>query len=331
MKQSLNPTRHLGSIVFLLVTAVLAYWLVANRQFVLDQVALWNYHPSSDIVAIADRTTMTDSSRKVFYASRPELDDATVFNGACGKSEQGSAVLGCYTGLKIYIYNVSDSQLDGIHEVTAAHEMLHAEYARLSDSDKQMVNGLLEQEYVKLSKDAAFADRMALYARTEPGERDNELHSIVGTEVASVSPELEKYYGRYFADRQAVIALHDKYASVFTKLQTESAELTKQMDALSAEIKSRSSDYEQASAQLNADIAAFNRRASSGQFDNSGQFSSERMSLVQRAAQLNAEHRAIEGLINQYNDLAKQFNSIATQTEQLNQSINSNLAPAPSV
>ncbi len=331
MSQTRRFPRQLGSILIVAVAALLAYWLVGHRQQVLDQVFLWNYHPTADVAAIAQRTTMTDPARTIFYASHPELDDATAFNKACGKSEQGSAVLGCYTGLKIYIYNVTDTQLDGIHEVTAAHEMLHAVYARMSASEKQSVDALLENEYTTLSKDPAFADRMALYARTEPGERDNELHSIIGTEVASISPELEKHYAQYFSDRQAVVKLHDAYASVFTKLQNEAAQLSAQMEQLQADIKSRSDDYEIASTQLNTDITTFNQRASSGQFDSSAQFSTERSALVTRVRQLAAERSAINNLIVEYNDLVKQSNAIATQTEQLNQSINSNLAPAPSL
>lgn len=326
-----NIFRHVGSLVFLLVSAIAAYWLVTNRQQVVDTVALWNYQPSSQVVSIADRTAMTAAGRSLFYVSHPSLDDAQTFNKACGNSEQGAAVLGCYTGLRIYIYNVSDPQLDGIHEVTAAHEMLHAAYARMSDTDKKDVNALLEGEYETLSKDPAFAERMALYARTEPGERDNELHSIIGTEVAPVSPELEAHYAKYFVKRATVVALHDQYLSVFTRLKAESVKLSDQMSQLSAEIKSRSGAYDTASQQLNADIATFNQRVSGGDIQSQEQFNSERRALVARVAKMSAERSAINSLVNQFNQIVNQYNAIATQTEQLNQSINSSLAPAPSL
>ena len=38
-----------------------------------------------------------------------------------------TAVLGCYANREISIFNVTDQRLDGIREVTAAHEMLHAQ------------------------------------------------------------------------------------------------------------------------------------------------------------------------------------------------------------
>ena len=326
-----NTSRHIGSLIFLLISGIVAYWLVTHRQQVLDTVSLWSYQPTSQIAAIADRTTMTPVSRSLFYASHPSLNDAQTFNNDCGKSEQGAAVLGCYTGLRIYIYNVTDAQLDGIHEVTAAHEMLHAAYMRMDDAEKKTVNDLLESEYAVLSKDPAFTSRMALYARTEPGERDNELHSIIGTEVATISPELEAHYAKYFSSRAAVVALHDKYSSNFTRLQAEAASLSDQMSQLTAEIKSRSSSYTAASEQLDRDIASFNQRASSGDVQSQAQFNSERQALVARTAKLSAERSAINGLIDQFNKIVNQYNAIATQTEQLNQSINSSPAPAPSV
>ncbi len=48
-----------------------------------------------------------------------------------------NAILGCYnpSSRDIYIYNVTNSELDGVKEVTAAHEMLHAAWERLSESE----------------------------------------------------------------------------------------------------------------------------------------------------------------------------------------------------
>ncbi len=77
------------------------------------------------------------------------------------------AILGCYVTQRIYIYDVKDAKLDGIREVTAAHEMLHAAYERMSSSEQTKVNALLEVEYEKLRNDKDLAERMAFYARTE--------------------------------------------------------------------------------------------------------------------------------------------------------------------
>jgi hypothetical protein len=227
-----NSNGYVASLVVILISCIAAYLLVANKQFVLDQVSAWQYKPSSEVVAFADRTTMTDLGRFYFYASRPAVEEAQDFNTDCSKQEQNTAILGCYDGRNIYVYNVTNVQLDGIREVTAAHEMLHAAYDRMSKTERAEVDTLVEAEYVKLQDDKDFAERMAFYARTEPGERDNELHSVIGTEVSNLSPELEAHYKKYFTDRAKIVSLHERYASVFTSLQTKSNELSDQLTAL---------------------------------------------------------------------------------------------------
>jgi hypothetical protein len=89
--------------------------------------------------------------------------------------------------------------------------------------------------------------RVAYYDRTQPGDRANELHSILATEFSTLDPTLEAHYKQYFTDRQKVVALHTKYAAVF-------AQLKQQADALKEKIDT-------ATRQLNSDIAAYNTAA----------------------------------------------------------------------
>lgn len=319
------------SLIVLVVSIVAAGLLFFNRQLVVDQLNVWQYQPSETVASLAKRATMNSHGEFYFYTSQPTIETADTFNEKCTKKEESTAILGCYNGRNIYIYDVSDPRLDGIREVTAAHEMLHAAYDRLSSDEKTKVNALLEVEYEKLKNNAEFTERMAFYARTEPGERLNELHSIVGTEVASISPELEAYYRKYFDNRPALVALHDKYASVFLALQKRSDEISKQLEDLATNIDSQSAAYNRAIGQLNNDIAAFNGKSESGGFSSQAQFQAERSSLLARARQLEQNRSGINSLITQYNQLRDELESIASQSEALNRSINSSLAPAPSL
>lgn len=330
MKRS-SLGQHLASTVILLASVGGALFLILNRQAVLDQIALWQYQPTAEIVSLADRTTMTDTGRKAFYASRPSLEGSQQFASICGNNEEGTAVLGCYSGRQIYVFNVADPQLDGIRDVTAAHEMLHAIYERLSDTERTRINALLEAEYQTLSKDEAFADRMAYYAKVEPGERDNELHSIIGTEVASISSELEAHYSRYFSNRKAVIGLHAAYSSVFARLKSQSQDLANRLDVLATSIEQATEAYNVASRQLNQDIGDFNRRAGRGEFESQTEFSAERQLLADRSNDLASDRQAINNMISEYNQLRENLAAIASQSEALNRSIDSSLAPAPSL
>jgi hypothetical protein len=322
---------HTAALVIVVLSLLAALLLVANRQYVVDQVSVWQYKPSADIVSLADRSGMSDTGKFYFYASHPKVEDAQAFNSDCGRKEASTAVLGCYNGQSIFVYNVSNGQLDGIKEVTAAHEMLHAAYARMGDAEKTKINKLLEVEYAKLKSNKDIAERFAFYDRTEPGERDNELHSVIGTEIAAISPELEAHYRTYFSNRARVLALHDKYASVFAELQAKGDALTRQLVDLKNAITSQTEAYNASVSALNNDIDSFNQRANSGGFSSREEFDSERADLVARADQLDATRSTINAEIVQYNSLRKQLKSVASQSNELNQSIDSSLAPAPSL
>jgi hypothetical protein len=319
------------SIVISLVLILVAYIFIANRQRVIDQVTVWQFHPSAEVSGLVDRAGMNDNGKFYYLASQPKLDGTSNFNKECDRVESTVSILGCYSNSRIYIYDVTDKQLDGVREVTAAHETLHVIYARMSDDDKKKVNALIESEYAKLSSDKAFSDLVAFYDRTEPGQRDNELHSIIGTEVASLDPALESHYDQYFTNRQNVVALNSQYSSVFKSLKARADDLSAQLDVLSATITSRSAQYNTDVNTLNSDVSAFNARAASGGFYSQAQFNMERAALTQRLADLQTEKSEIDSLISQYKTMLDEYNSLASQSKKLYSIIDSTLAPAPTL
>ncbi len=333
MFRTKKPHSH-GSIVsvaILLVSLGTAVLLLLNRQYIIDQISVFQFKPTDQIASIAKRAGMNGNGTFLFYAAHPAIEDATDFNQKCGQKEASTAILGCYNGQDIYIYNVTDERLDGIREVTAAHEMLHAAYARLSDSERNQLNTLLTAEYEKLKNDKDFAERMAFYDRTEPGERDNELHSIIGTEVGSIGGELEKYYQKYFQDRGAIVTLHQKYGAIFSDLQKRGDEISSELTSLGKSIEQNSLQYNADVTKLNQDIDSFNARANGGGFVTGAEFQAVRSELVARAGQLEVKRSAINVSITRYNQLRDELATVASESDALNRSINSSLAPAPSL
>lgn len=323
--------RQVIGFCFVAVLGFAAVWLVSHQQYVIDQIAAWQYQPTSQVADLATRDTLTPNARFTFYASQPVVEDAATFNKDCVNTEQGSAILGCYVGDRIYVYNVTDPQLDGIQEATAAHEMLHAEYQRLSATERKKVDALVEAEYAKLKGTADFADRMALYARTEPGERDNELHSIIGTEVSNISPELEAYYSKYFTNRQAVVKMHDAYNSQFVALSAKKTDLANQLTTLNAKIDSETQQYNATASSLNGDIQDFNAKAAAGSFKSQAEFDSARAALVSRINNLDTQRGAVNADIAEYQTLYSEYQAVVGQSDSLTRSIDSKLAPAPSL
>ncbi len=320
----------LGAFAVLLIIAVCSVWLVWQRQYVIDQLAVWQYEPSEEVNQIVKRAQLTSEGQFYLYASRTQVSDAAAFNQHCKKAEEHSAILGCYTGRQIYVYDVENKQLDGIKEVTAVHEMLHAAWDRLGEKEQSELAVLLEAEYAKHST-SDFEERMAYYARTQPGERANELHSIIGTEMADINSELEQYYKRYLVDRTKIVKLHETYRAVFVHIQSETTRLEAELSSLAKKIDSSTKTYNQAITELNDDIQAFNNRASGGGFTTQAEFAQQRATLVSRAASLESDRLSIMSSIDRYKDFVVQLEKINSQSSALTRSIDSTLNPAAKI
>lgn len=312
------------ALIALSITAVL------NRHYILDQIAVWQYQPTEEIARIADDAGMSDRGKFYYYASHPKLDSTSQFNEECRRKEKGSAILGCYRAQRIYIYDIQDERLKGVKEVTAAHEMLHAAYERLSESERTRVNALLEKEEAKITTEE-FRERMEYYRRTQPGEHHNELHSIIGTEVSDIAPELETYYRQYFSDRSKVTTLHAIYSSRFDELQQTTAQLRTELEQLSVAINQATQRYNADIAALNTDITAFNARAQRGQFSSQAAFRSEREALLERSQQLDDRRTNINNDMQRYEEKRQAYNKTVDESNSMQQALDSSLAPAPSL
>ena len=109
-----------------------------NRYSIYDWERLHDYRAPQSIASLADQTSMTSRARNIFYTTYPQINDKTTFNTNCKVTEQ-TIVLGCYTTGSIFIFDVKNVELHGVQQVTAAHEMLHAVYVRLSPSEKNVL------------------------------------------------------------------------------------------------------------------------------------------------------------------------------------------------
>lgn len=314
-----------------LILLVLAVVLFTSRQLVVDSLTAWRFQPTAAVQTLVTESHMTSKGQFYFYASQPEINSRATFNQKCTSSGERTVVLGCYVGQRIYVFDVTDSRLEGVKEVTAAHEMLHAAYERLSDAERDHVNALIETE-LKTVTDNRIQNLIAVYAKSEPGERLNELHSIFATELASLSPELNAYYSGYFNDRLAVVRLSQQYEQVFTSLNQQQDALVAELNSLAGTISTETKEYNASTEQLNQDITAFNDQANSGRYKTQAEFDAGRNSLLTRQAQLAGTRDAITADIVAYNVKRKVLEAINGQAAQINQSIDSNaLDPAASI
>ena len=312
-----------AAVLAVLSAPVLVY---VNAQALSDWWRLRNYSPPAGVASLAAQDTMTASARHIFYVNHPDLEsNANQFRTDCNESEK-TIILGCYRSNQdgIFVYNVQDPRLAGIQQVTAAHEMLHAAYDRLSSHDKDYVDGLLQDYYNTGLHDQRIIDTVNSYRQTEPNDIVNEMHSIFGTEVTSLPAPLEAYYARYFTNRQTVIGYAAGYQTEFTSREDR----IKADDARLAQLKSDINSEEQSlQAQLdriNSDRAGLDSLRGSGSI---AAYNSSVESFNSEVETYNSGVNRLKNDISTYNQLVAARNAIAVDLNSLSQAIDTRLVP----
>jgi len=307
-------------------TVVAASVLADSRDLgaaVADRRAAEEFEPDATVAGFAERTAMSTRGRALYYASHPSVEPTTGFNELCGYGASDEIVLGCYTGRDIYISDVDNPDLDGIRDVTAAHEMLHAAWDRLDDAERSDLGAQLEAAYETLPEGGTVAERLELYRTGGLGERVNELHSILGTEAVDLPPDLEAHYAQYFTDRSVVVGLNARYEAVFTDLENRITDLVARIEAsyvdLTARVEANNAEYDA----LNAEIDAFNSRADSGDFASQSAFDAARADLLARGEGIDARRDVIDADIAAYDALRSELEGLNADAAALNKSVES--------
>ncbi len=248
-------------LIILFIAFVLAYVFRYDLQ---DAWALRNYHPDATIQSLAGQATLTPLGQRLFYRNDPKIyADRQSLARDCRIKSDTTIELGCYLSTQhIYLLDVAPPELRQEMAVTVAHETLHAAYDRLSASQKKQLDTQLQAAADALN-DKKLNDRLALYDKLEPGEHSNELHSILGTEYANLSPQLETYFGKYLTNRSAVVAYNTEFNRTFDGLHDEIVQLndqiTKQKAKMNADLAAgRIATYNSQVGSVNANITSYN-------------------------------------------------------------------------
>jgi len=314
------------AVKYLLALALMALpfivWLKWNALY--DWYRLRGYTPPANIVQLARQDTMTSKGQHLFYINHPLLlSSVSDFRQDCPENEQ-TIVLGCYHPPEdgIYIYNVSDSDLAGIQQVTAAHEMLHGAYGRLSSSQKASVDAMLNDFYNNDEHNQRIIDEINLYKKTEPNSVMDEMHSVLGTEEGDLPQPLENYYSQYFTNRQAVIGFANSYQAAFTSRTNQINADDAQLATMKQQITNQEASLQSQSAQINSDRARLDGEKNSGDI---ATYNAGVDNFNDEVNKYNADYASLRAQITAYNNLVAARNSIAAEIQTLDNAIDTRL------
>jgi len=316
--------RKFVSVSILIIVLAVVGFAVLNRQWLRDVYIV----QTTDVQPVADslkqQLFLTDHADFLYQASLPEVLKAGEFNQSCAdvRREQ-SIVLGCYTRQRFFVFDVDDERLSGVKEVTAAHELLHAVYGRLSPQEKNKIDGLV-LEVAKTITDERFKATLAQYQQTEPDQIPNELHSILATEISELPGELELHYSKYFIDRSKIVAYATQYAETFTSLDDQINQYDSKLGTLKTSISSLEESLKSKQLELTSAQQEMQQLRASGQIE---EYNLMVPGYNQQIRDYNQDVARLKQAIEEYNLLVEQRNSLATTQNDLAKELNSNYQP----
>lgn len=320
-----GASRLLALIIFVAWFGILGL-IALNHRAITDWWRLRDYQAPASIAQLATQDTMTSYARKVFYVNQPAIDDKATFRAACpNNGGEQTIVLGCYRSDQdgIFLLNVTDQRLNGVTQVTAAHEMLHAAYDRLSSSERANVNTMLLDYYNHDLHDQRILSTIAAYKKSEPHDVVNEMHSVFGTEIANLPAGLEQYYQRYFANRQQIAAYAAQYQGEFTSRQAQVAQYDAQLTSLKNQIDTTEADLQTKQDAINTQHdMLLSERAS-----DAAAYNADVPAYNASVDNYNNQVQAVRGLVDQYNALVADRNAIAVEQDELANALDANVAP----
>ncbi len=284
----MSRKKGLKPFIVLIVLFLVGYLVYYNRFSLYDEAILYNYKVPALVNQLATEDSMTPISRQIFYINHPTFLDKIHFSKLCPNYHPSEEIiLGCYYPNEngIYILSVADPTLNGIMQVTAAHEMLHGVYSRLSSSQKDYLDGLLLNFYKHDLTNQRIKDEVAIYMKTEPGSVYDEMNSTFPTECATLTPQLESFYTKYFYNRSKVVAYEQAYQQVFLNKKTQLSSYDSTLLSMNATITNQQNQAKALYLSLNNQLNYINS---------------------------NPSDPAINDLINSYNSKVNQYNNLVT-------------------
>lgn len=318
--QKSNRLKEGIAIVLMTVVLVVVYGFLQS-DFAQDSWKAWWYKEPANVSALRQNLELTGTGERIFLATQPAIEEAEAFNEHCGEHRDDVSLLGCYNDGKIYVYDVKLDSLRDSNKVTAAHELLHAVWSRLSRREKEQLEGWLED--FKRERSEWVEGEVSLYGEQE---RLEELYVRIGTKLRDIPDELEKHYQEYFLNRLKIVEYYENYQAPFRELREKNETIRAKVATLGAEIEQERADYEKRSTALTQRIEEFNLCAgTAGCFATDGEFTRQRLELETERLALAELRTKLNKKIDENNQLVMEYEENRKNLGELNDAMNSNI------
>ena len=315
----------LGGIGIFLLLAGFAI-LVYSGPLIKDYVLAYGYRESADVRKSAASLNLTNYSVRLLKASNTQIFDAKQFNISCAnfKAKESDRLLGCYFDDKIYVYNITNPELENSENVTLAHELLHAGWDRMSAKQKLSLKDILDEQLTRgISPDSQKAIDVYKQKGLTGDDLMNEVHSILGTDEPNLSTELENHYKKFFEQRANIVNLSIGINKVFQDIEKQITTYQQNLDLLGKQIDDVQNKIKLSNSEYYRLTAIADSRLNAGDYSGYNAMVGPINSLVNSANSLDAEQQR---LIAEFNVKVAEFNKLIEKYNLLNKNLDSRAA-----
>lgn len=315
-KKSFWQTNYWIAIV---VVMIISGW-VMRQPVVWDFWMGLGYEPSLQTEEIRDDLELTEKGKRIFAATRPEVEASGDFNEHCDSHDADISLLGCYTDGRIYVYDITMTEIEAAKKVTMAHELLHAVWERMGEWERSDVEEMLDEVHV--------ANREWFDEELEPydeGERLEEIYTRAATKLMDLPEGLEEHYAKIFRNRKKIVEFYQEYEAPFVRLREEIEELEEKIEAVRWEIERDKETYMEGVEELDARIDRFNMCAdTAGCFTSQAEFTRQRSALMAEKERLETVRTELNAKITENNQRIVDYRDKQTALGELGDAMNSN-------
>ena len=315
------------------VVATVAWGVTNPRQFK-DWLVVGKVAAAQTLDGYVESAGISSTGRFYLFAAKPTLHTPETFDTACPVKEIRLAALGCVDPETemVHLLDINDETLSTLEPVVAAHQMLHAVWARLDDTEQKTAAAEIEST-VSAITDQKLIATLSAYDGLQSEKRTAELFAVLGTEVNTVSANLEELYARFFDDRTKVVVLAATSSHVIESIMTSIDEVGRKVVAADEKIGKERKDFQKERKALQADINIFNDNAATkGFYESKSKFTADKNALATRQAELEKKRVQLNKDIEEYNKLVDELARLNDQAMTLNRALGidaSTLAPIP--
>lgn len=311
-------------VILSVLISVFIILVILFGQRVLDIIAGSSYEPTAEMAELIENINLTDDATRILRATHPSLQDVEDFNEHCPNNDEEMSTLGCYSPSesRIYIFNITNSELDGIKESVLSHELLHAVYQRLNGLERSSLNSDLQDFYD--SHRELFGNYLTKYSESM---FYTELHSIVGQRFSfsELPKSLGDHYAKYFKDQDKIASYYKKYRAIFDELTDNINRLSDEVNQKRSEVEEKREAYKEHLEYYENMRELHDKRSSSNYYKNYNDYYTAYMNVREIYNEVEEERQALNSDIDALNDRINELNKYIERSNKLNNIVNSHV------